>query len=473
MWQQVLLLHLAWAATAAAALLLVARQQDFLVSPSAAVASTIRGRRRRACDHPRRGVHPLLALLSSSSSSSLSSSFSTNNTSNGNNPTITTTTKPFDLIRGEQYGADNNSTIPTATQAAHAVGVRPALEASAATWKRAWNIQKAALPVLHWRDTCQPPDSKLSLACLWWKALSATDPTSPVYDPLGLAYDMLPSLSRNVIQGAALRRLYPRLHHANVEIRTAFLDQSVTEMARRIKLQYQPARNPTTDDDDDDDTSTQQRQPIKKVRLISLGAGYDVRSIKLLASGVIDQAIELDLPVVVQAKTKLLERLERRQHRRWRRQQSRRQPQQQQSFSLQLPTLYGVDLNDIAAVESLLESILGMQNSNDSCRGASSSSSTPPTTQKVSWHTIFLFEGVMIYLNQGIPTALLRVCRTVLDNNKQHQPGSLCFADRLENIPAGDYDIAVPVLAEQGWNLTVWQPKPGLARHMGCAEMLL
>ena len=189
----------------------------------------------------------------------------------------------------------------------------------------------------------------------------------------------------------------------------------------------------------------------------SLGAGYVVRSIKLLASGLIDQAIELDLPVVVQAKTKLLERLEKRRQRRRQRRQLRQ------------PTLYGVDLNDIAAVQSLLESILGMQIS-DNCSGGSGT----PQTRKVSWHTIFMFEGVMIYLNEGIPTALLRVCRMVLE--QQHQQGSLCFADRLENIPAGDYDIAVPVLAKQGWNLTIWQPKPGLARGIpgrGCAEMLL
>jgi hypothetical protein len=316
-------------------------------------------------------------------------------------------------VRGQQYGAHRNTTIPTASQAAEAVGVVPPLDVPGSTWKRAWNIFKCALPVLHLLDSCRPPDSKLSLVCLWWKALSANDRNSPVYDNL-LAYDMLPSFTR-VAVSRKLRRFYPRLHHANVEIRTAFLDQAVSRIVKTM------------------DQNT-------KTRLISLGAGYDVRSIKLRERGVIDHAIELDLANVIDAKARIFHSARFR----------RRRPS---LIGDKLPTLYKVDLNDVAQVQATLERILNA----DSC-------------EHHHWHTIFLFEGVMIYLKDGVPAALLGVCRQVLKTTGQL--GSLCFADCLENIPSGDADIGRLELASHGWNVTVWQPKPGIARHMGCAEMM-
>ena len=324
-------------------------------------------------------------------------------------------TSPF---RGLQYGALNNSTIPTAKEAANALGVRPPLEAPASVWKRAWNLQKRALPVLHLFDANEPPDSKLSLACLWWKALSANDPESPVFDN-SLSYDMLPGISR-ILVGKKLRRFYPRLHHANVEIRTAFLDRSVTRIAQRAK-----------------------EDPSTKVRLISLGAGYDVRSIKLRERGVIDQAFELDLPHVLSAKKRILHS---------QRFQRRRPALVNNDL---LPTFLPVDLNDVDKVQSILEEIINLNS----------------TTSEFRWHTILLSEAVMIYLKEDVPDALLGVCRRALETTGQ--TGSLCFADRLENIPGGDVDIGRQVLARHGWNITDWQPKPGLARHMGCAEQMM
>ena len=66
------------------------------------------------------------------------------------------------------------------------------------------------------------PNSSLSLSCLWWKAMSGNDRQSILYDSQGLAYNMLPSISRFIISPVFLP-LYPRWLHANVEIRTAFL----------------------------------------------------------------------------------------------------------------------------------------------------------------------------------------------------------------------------------------------------------
>ena len=54
-------------------------------------------------------------------------------------------------------------------------------------------------------------------ACLWWKAIAGNDKSSPVHD-YSLSYDLLPPVTRWIVS-SRLCRLYPRLHHANVEIR--------------------------------------------------------------------------------------------------------------------------------------------------------------------------------------------------------------------------------------------------------------
>lgn len=332
--------------------------------------------------------------------------------------------------RGDgRYGASNNSTIPTNVESAAIVGVVPPMDAPAATWKRAWKTFGKALPLLHLFDNYQPPDSKLALHCLWWKALSANDRNSPVHDD-SLAYDLLPRGTR-VVVGKKLRRLFPRLHHANVEIRTAYLDRAVIQQVESIRINN---RDGTT-----------------KIRLISLGAGYDVRSIKFRERGAIDEAIEIDLPQVIEAKTKIL------QSKRF----QRRRPLLHQDL---LPKFYPANLNELDQVETILLEIL--RGGGGVVEASSSSSST--TTSR--WHTIFLFEGVMIYLDKDIPAGLLERTSKVLHDTNQE--GSLIFADRLDNIPGGDIDIGKEELARHGWEIVDWLPKPGLARHMGRARLI-
>ena len=72
--------------------------------------------------------------------------------------------------RGSYY---NNTTILTPSDAAHAVGVVPTLEASKSIWQTAWKLHRLMLPILHFRlwDKCKMKDSKLALAVLWWKAM--------------------------------------------------------------------------------------------------------------------------------------------------------------------------------------------------------------------------------------------------------------------------------------------------------------
>jgi hypothetical protein len=266
-------------------------------------------------------------------------------------------------------------------------------------------------------DRYKPPNSSLNVYCMWWKALSGNDKHSPVYDN-ELSYDLLPRISRQVIKW--FPTFFPRLHHANVEIRTAFLDQAITNCVIEEK-------NKSKD--------------MILFRLITFGAGYDIRSIKLKERGLIDEAMELDLPNVIDAKERLLS-------------PNRFQRRRPSTTLNHLPKkFYRVDLNNITLVETILDEILSVQSNNG-----------------IRYHTVFVFEAVLIYLNDGIPHALLQVCSNALHKNKAD--GSLCFADRLENVPGGNYTLAVNELTSTGWSLVQWLPKPGLARHMGRAKFL-
>lgn len=317
-------------------------------------------------------------------------------------------------IRGDRYYA-TNSTIPHASVVSAELGVKPPLEASKRAWKRAWKIHKRALPILHVLDRCKPSNSKLNLACIWWKALSGNDPSSPVFDN-GLSHDFLPAKSRFVVN-RLFRRFYPRLHHANVEIRTAYLDQAVVGAISDSK-QRAHQRNETA---------------FAKFRLISMGAGYDVRSIKFLQRGDIFEAYELDLPEVVDTKARLFNRAKKR----------RRNIRDEN-----IPKAIGIDLNMVNDVRDALMNILGDDDENV--------------------HTIILFEAVMIYLDEGVPTSLLKICADALKPLEENGSfSSLVFADRLENIPGGDFDAGKQVLESAGWKIVDWLPKPGLARHMG------
>lgn len=242
----------------------------------------------------------------------------------------------------------------------------------------------------------------------------------------GLAYDLLPRGARWIVAGR-VRGRYPRLHHANVEMRTAFLDGAVGDIVESL---------------DGGGDRTGGGLDGTKVRLVSFGAGYDVRSVKFLERGLIDGAVELDLPQVVEAKGRLLGP----------RRLLRRRPELK---DLNMPLLLAADFNDVEALKVLLRDVLTKGNGDvdDSTR----------------WHTIFIFEGVMIYLNEGVPSALLDATSSIL--NECGLSGSLCFADRLENVPQGDLELGTEELKRNGWQLNTWLPKPGLARHMGSAAL--
>ena len=336
------------------------------------------------------------------------------------NPSIPGDTRRLIDVRGNRYGVENNSTIPTPEEVAKILGVKPTKEASAKTWQRAWRLHKKLLPLLHCMDSCRPPDSSLNLACLWWKALAGNDVSSPVFDD-GLSYDLLPRGFRFLVRRRFVG-FYPRLHHANVEYRTAFLDKAITTAIKEVR------------DSRHIDGTTRKM----KVRLICFGAGYDLRTIKFLDGQKIDQAFELDLPQVVEAKSKLIGKnrlLKRRPH----------------LAKVDMPKFIPSDLNDLSSLKTSLTKIIGGNDAQD-------------------WYNIFVFEGVMIYLNEGVPSALLKLTSCVL--NEQESLGSLCFADRLENVPGGDLKLGREEMKNGGWKLDHWCPKPGLARHMGSATLI-
>mmetsp|Transcript_47 Transcript_47/g.89 ORF Transcript_47/g.89 Transcript_47/m.89 type:complete len:394 (+) Transcript_47:1662-2843(+) len=316
-------------------------------------------------------------------------------------------------FRGERYN-NGNSTLPSPKEVAQRLGVKPTSEVPAKTWQRAWKVHKRLIPLLHCTDSCKPPDSSLNIACMWWKALSGNDQSSPVYDD-GLAYDLLPSGWRKLVK---FNRFYPRLHHANVELRTAYLDNAVFQIVSDIK----------------------EVDATVKILLICMGAGYDTRGVKMLERGIVDSVIEMDLPEVVKAKNRLMNRL-------WKRRPSLN--------NTTMPKLIPVDFNKIPGVQRELKRELG-------------SLASTPNPEK--WHTIFVFEGVMIYLDENIPSTLLNITSSALKGNSLD--GSLCFADRLENVPGGDRALGELELQRNGWLIKDWCPKPGLARHMGSARLV-
>ena len=340
-----------------------------------------------------------------------------------------------DEVRGDRYRNNETSAmimIPPVESVAAGLGVKPPADASKRAWRRAWKIHKRALPLLHSTDSCKPPDSKLNLACMWWKGLSGNDPSSPVFDD-GLAHDLLPPGWRKLV-GRPLRRCFPRLHHANVELRTAYLDDRIRAIVDGLP-----------------------GDPSRKVRMVCLGAGYDTRGVRMIERGTVREVFELDLPGVVTAKDRLFRRL--RKRRPW-------------LAASAMPELVPSDLNDLPVLEEILRAVLlrpPEENENDD-ENDDGTETTTTTTTTTKWHTIFVFEAVMIYLDETVPSALLGLTSRLLRENGLE--GSLCFADRLENVPGGDPVMGARELRDNGWDPTDWCPKPGLARHMGTAALL-
>jgi O-methyltransferase involved in polyketide biosynthesis len=310
-----------------------------------------------------------------------------------------TTARGFD----GKYGG-RNSTIPSPNDVAASLQLKPLTKAPSWVWKVAWRGHGRMLPLLHMNDPATPQDADQSLKVLWNKAVVSIDPSSPASDD-EWTFDLLPNPSRGMLR--LLRPLLPRLHHANIEIRTVYLNNII----------QQEMEGCASD---------------KKIRLISLGGGYDPRGTRLLSTlDKVDEAWELDLPEVLASKQTMLERLEERR--------------KSKGEYMRYPQLVPINLNDSSKLTQVLQEILQCD------KGGS------------SWHTIFISEGVLIYVDD--PSQVIQLCSQAVVASGES--ASFCFADRLANVPGGNQDAGRQELSSAGWELVAWQPKPGLARHMG------
>lgn len=323
-------------------------------------------------------------------------------------------------------------------QCSSALNIAQPWNAPRSIWSLAWSLQRAAIPLLHYFDKCAAKDTNLNLAVLWWKAISGNRFGSSTFDGF-FAYDLLPHITR-IIVGFPFCWMYPNLHHQNVALRTAFLDSSLLQA---LRLQQNNPQNSTVASTSADIDQTP--------RVITLGAGFDTRSLRFQNTGNMNQNsekkavadfYELDLPAVVTQKTNVFKRfLQRRPH-------------------SKLPRLYGADLNDIEEVERQLTKIFS---ENEPINGISTKRPT-----------VFIVEAVLMYLKEENVMPLLRMCMSKAA--KHSSSVQLCFADRLPGMPYNDTNLeieekaAVDLLRTVGLDLKKWQPKPGRARHMGIAE---
>ena len=299
-------------------------------------------------------------------------------------------------------------------EASQSVGLAPPWNAPKFVWRYAWGIHNFMVThVLHRFDPCKPQDHCVNLSVLWWKAITGNRKGSAT-DDQGVAYDMLPDVTRTVVAWPWVW-LYPNLHSQNVAIRTVFLNRLVEDEIKQYHQQYGEG-----------------------VNVVTLGAGFDTRSVSLASkakAGTVTCA-EVDLPCVVKQKKKMLEThlLRRRPH-----------------LAAYLPTLIARDLNDVDSVVQALTRL--------------DAPSAP---------TIFVVEAVCMYLQDERVADLLQGCvgAAML---KGSPAVSVCFADRFPSVAGrrkeqGELEATRQLFRQIGMELRTYQGKPGRARSMGCAR---
>ena len=329
----------------------------------------------------------------------------------------------------------------TADEAAKRVGVAPTDSTATRRQRlRAYWWFKKLLTISQFFDPLQIPNSFVNYQCIWWKAISGNDQNSPLYDADdtggGLYYELLPPVTRLAVATPLATSFYPRYHHANVELRTYYLDSIIDQIVNTKSKSLLP--NETKHNN---------------IRLVVLGSGYDLRSIRMalkyqnLGYHHMD-FIELDLPHVIEAKQLLFQQ-----------RLVRRRPELKDLVS-QIK-MFGVDLNDTDQVESILKSQLTSTNDDDN-------------TNEVPTITIFVFEAILVYLDEGIPSRILSMLSQMLRTTSG--PSSLgtaaiCFADTLENVKSNQENEAKETLKQCGWELQDWITKPGKTNHLGWATL--
>jgi hypothetical protein len=443
----------------------------------------------RHCDHdrPRRiGRDQLLPL-------SVSPDGKSTTTTNAITTTTPSSTTPSNGVRPQPPSYRDRSVV-----ASQRLGVRLSrFDFPPWFWKLSWKVHSKSLPILHRWDTARTPDLDNCLKCLWCKAISSQDKSSPVYEPNGWTYDMLPSFTRRIILKNPFLPLwiFPRLVHYVIELRTTFLNRSLQNEIIKAQQQQESSNHgheSVSINDNDDKTN---RRKNRRIRLISLGAGYDTRSVqflnvnnigdmenddknKMTSSPLygIDEAYELDMPQVVTSKQVMFDRMvERRNRRNHRHGRSSNNDTQQATATttsatttIKVPTLMSQDLTDINGLIQRLDEIF--DNDNDASNTAADNNDTTTTTVTTPCYTVFLVEGVLIYLSEVQRSAVLSTCSKYLTDRNLH--GTLLFADRIRKPSDPTLDEMKQWLHDDGWLLDdeSFTVHPGKARHMGIAR---
>jgi len=295
------------------------------------------------------------------------------------------------------------------TEAFRNFGVqRPAWKAPPFVWKWAHRLFMKILPLLHAFEDKNypiPPESSLCLPILWWKALlHRTNPSAGAW-----AYDLLPSKTRWI---ARFKWFFPPLHHKNVQLRTTFLDDRASTIATQARS-----------------------DGFTNIRLVVLGAGYDLRSLRFLEKGIVDEAIELDLPNVIDAKKALL---------------NSSIFQRRRPSCKKFPVMVGADLNDDVATKETLGRLL-----------------LPKEDPIERTFTIFLLEGVLVHLESGSTQKILRLLRDLSFNEES---SCLVFCDYIRGVTNRSLHLAQEVLHKTGWELSEFLATPTKTPHFGVAR---
>ncbi|KAJ1455897.1 S-adenosyl-L-methionine-dependent methyltransferase [Pelagophyceae sp. CCMP2097] len=291
-------------------------------------------------------------------------------------------------------------------------GVPPPWRAPKWVWRFAWRLHGRLLPRLHGFDA--PPlrlrETCVNLRILWLKALHG-DAT---------AYVLLPRWTRLLV-APVLRPLYPRLHHANVAIRSAYLDKAV---GRAVDALVKESSSPRVD------RALASLQGDGAPRVVVLGAGFDTRALRGAAaaqqSGRHIEYVEVDLPDVAALLRARFETGAKRDRR-----------------DAATPRFLAANLSDVAQVRhAIAEATAGAVD------------------------VVFVVEALLIYLGRESADALLREC------SKPRAGGgraALCFADTIVSERNATRADVAAALSNVGFRLETYAPKPGLARHMGLA----
>ena len=313
-----------------------------------------------------------------------------------------------------------------------------------------WNLFSRLVKFLHTWDLCSSQNFCANLPILWLKALSGNCVGLSSFDDF-ITHDLLPSIARWFVS-FPLCYLFPPLHHRHVYERTRFLDNEFkSEIARLGKYRYA-----------DDLLNNHSTTGSQNVQVISLGGGFDSRSMRFLNGrqnrkflsnhGISICCHEVDLPAVIAQKSCMLQRF------------LSRRP------GSQLPVLHSADLNIAEEVKKCLKRIY----TGDS---DSSKRSLTSNTDAHKKHTIYLIEAVLVYLKKECVPSLLRTC--IEESIDSGHSVSICFTDMYPLVEdATDYRMEMEHVqnllkdVHPQLQLTKYRKYPIFNFHMGVARVM-